>query len=229
MDPLSRLPQECLECILEVIVNGNNKQSLASLAALLRVNRYIATVTVPFIYRNPFRDLATADVSSSYQRNIVCALLSDIPVGNIPKIVALEFNIISETNREQLDPLSPPSPPPRPLNYLGHLHNLDFIMYRFAESIMRKHSSVSAEEMAFIQGEEFWNSCPIDRMHPTALQRYSSRWELAWYFHQMAMYRETVWTLAAPILDHLRSLTAPLSDIHRYIQVIDRLGRLETL
>ncbi|KAG0258056.1 hypothetical protein BGZ95_005067, partial [Linnemannia exigua] len=95
--------------------------------------------------------------------------------------------------------------------------------------MMRTRFRVSAEEMAFVQGKDFWNSCPTDRMHPTALQNCNSRWELAWYFHQMAMYRETVWTLAAPILDQLESLTAPLSDIHRYIQVIARLGRLETL
>ncbi|KAK3845576.1 MAG: hypothetical protein J3R72DRAFT_436103, partial [Linnemannia gamsii] len=230
MDPLSRLPQECLDCILEFIVDGNNKQSLATLAALLRVNRYIATVTVPFLYRNPFHGLASAVTCWSYQRNVVCALLSDISIDNISKVVALEFNIISDTNTEQLDFLpSPPPPPPRPLNYLCHLHHLDFTLYRFTQTMMRKRLSVSAEEMAFIEGKKFWDSGPIDRMHLATLQKESNQCELALYFHQMAMYRETVWTLATPILDQLQSLTTPLSDIHRYTQVIDRLGRLETM
>ncbi|KAG0265519.1 hypothetical protein BGZ95_003298 [Linnemannia exigua] len=227
MDPLSRLPPECLECILEFIANGNNKQSLASLTALLRVNRYIATVSVAFLYRSPFSGLASAVSTSSYQRNIVCTLLSDISVGNMSKAVALEFNIISITNTEKRDPLPPL--PPRPLNYLCHLRHLDFTMYMFATIMMKVRSRVSRDELAFIQGEEFWKSCPIDRVHPTLLQKCKSRWELAWYFHQMAIYRETVWTLASPILDQLESLTAPLSDIHRYTQVIDHLGRLETL
>ncbi|KAK3815818.1 MAG: hypothetical protein J3R72DRAFT_529707 [Linnemannia gamsii] len=74
----------------------------------------------PFIYRNPFSGLASAVTMWSNQRSIICALPSDISVGNMSRVAALEINIIS--NPEQLDPL----PPPRPLNYLGHLHHLDF-------------------------------------------------------------------------------------------------------
>ncbi|KAK3826442.1 MAG: hypothetical protein J3R72DRAFT_496727 [Linnemannia gamsii] len=38
---------------------------------------------------------------------------------------------------------------------------------------------------------------------------------------------EAIWSLATTILGLLESLTFPLSDVHRYIQIVDQLGRLE--
>ncbi|KAG0378130.1 hypothetical protein BGX24_004679 [Mortierella sp. AD032] len=52
MDPLSQLPLECLQHIFQVL---DDNDDVASLAALLSINKYIASVALPYLYRDPFR------------------------------------------------------------------------------------------------------------------------------------------------------------------------------
>lgn len=52
MDPLSSLPPECFERILVALVNDH---SCATLAALLQTNRYFVTLTLPYLYNDPYR------------------------------------------------------------------------------------------------------------------------------------------------------------------------------
>ncbi|KAG0210520.1 hypothetical protein BGX33_004837 [Mortierella sp. NVP41] len=53
MDPLSKLPVECLHLILKSLAD---EDLAGSLATLLQTNKHIATVTLPFLYADPFQD-----------------------------------------------------------------------------------------------------------------------------------------------------------------------------
>ncbi|KAG0210524.1 hypothetical protein BGX33_004841 [Mortierella sp. NVP41] len=96
----------------------------------------------------------------------------------------------------------------------------------FTDQIMRKLSDLTEKELAFIEGEEFVRMCPVGRMHPACLRYFVNETYVLQCFYKIILYRETIWTLAAPVLDQLESLTIPLSDTHRYHGVIDSLGRL---
>ncbi|KAG0276385.1 hypothetical protein BGZ95_007610 [Linnemannia exigua] len=51
MDPLSQLPIECLHIIINNLVQAENSTALAR---LLRTNKYLSSVTLPFLYSDPF-------------------------------------------------------------------------------------------------------------------------------------------------------------------------------
>ncbi|KAF9151433.1 hypothetical protein BG015_006694 [Linnemannia schmuckeri] len=53
MDPLSQLPQECLQLVFRVFAQENDT---ATLAALLRTTKHIASLALPFLYRDPFKE-----------------------------------------------------------------------------------------------------------------------------------------------------------------------------
>ncbi|KAF9127629.1 hypothetical protein BGW39_005754 [Mortierella sp. 14UC] len=53
--------------------------------------------------------------------------------------------------------------------------------------------------------------------------------QLLQMFYNAFLYRESCWSLASPILEQLRSLTIPVSDLGRYSSSLSRLGTLERL
>jgi hypothetical protein len=87
----------------------------------------------------------------------------------------------------------------------------------------------TVEDQAYLQGEEYAHLRQSICVLPTFVNSYRSEDEYLRHLHNTIVYRELVWSLASPILDRLESLTIPLSDIDRYLEVIDRLGRLERI
>ncbi|KAG9069591.1 hypothetical protein KI688_010495 [Linnemannia hyalina] len=257
-DSLSQLPLECLQRILEIITSRHRRETLTSLNALLRVNRYIAQVTLPFIYHSPF---LSEHVYTYFKerglRELVRTLLGNVLLcgGEVSKDLIGEFKLdssLSSPSAADTDTDAKSSyPKVRPLNYLGHLRCLDFPMGRFTNSILQERDELSEDEVAYIEGGEFWSQCPVGNNSMTPDTNSSSmeldddnnsmdsndlkerldrrRKELAWYFWEVGLYRDTLWTLSTPVLDQLEGLSFPLSDIYRWTGVVGRLGRLETL
>ncbi|KAF9130236.1 hypothetical protein BGX30_013593 [Mortierella sp. GBA39] len=257
-DPLSQLPLECLQRIFEFITNRRRREALTSLNALLRVNRYIAQVTLPYIYRDPF---LSEHVPTYFRqrglRELVRTLLGNALLcgGEVSKDLAGEFKLDSSLSSPSAadtdNDVKSSYPKARPLNYLGHLRCLDFPMDMFTNSILRKRDQLSEDEVAYLEGDEFWSQCLVgnnsmtpgtdsssmnpdddnNSMNPSDLKERLNRRrkELAWYFWEAGLYRDTLWTLSAPVLDQLEELSFPLSDIYRWTGVVGRLGRLETL
>ncbi|KAH7038638.1 hypothetical protein BKA57DRAFT_441960 [Linnemannia elongata] len=243
-DLLSQLPLECIQKILEIITNRARREALTSLNALLHTNRYIAKVTLPFVYHNPFLDEYRCNFYSKQgPRKLIRNLLGDVLLcgGEVPKNLIDEFQLDSShyinTDVKGIHPIT------KPLNYLGYLRYLNIPMLRFKDSILRGEYQLSKDEVGYVEGDEFWSQCPVsndsmvldttnnnnmdsDELEERLDQR---KKELAWYFWRMGLYRDTLWALATPVLDHLEGLSFPLSDISRWIGVVGRLGRLETL
>ncbi|KAG0261419.1 hypothetical protein BGZ95_004233, partial [Linnemannia exigua] len=224
MDPLSQLPVECLERILLYVIAKHDYKSITALASLLRVNRHISAVAIPFLYQHPFLpfNYGNAFGSRVYQRwhALVLTLLSNIPHGDLHPALAAELGF--DTTRTNCSPTR--------FNYLGHVRHLDLIQYVFFEYDTKGHQKrlkdYSEDKLKYIHGEEVYEMCREVRMDAccTIFTEFSD-----WRFHYYSnvLYREAIWALATPILGQLESLTFPLSDIRRYIQIVDRLGRLK--
>ncbi|KAF9148404.1 hypothetical protein BG015_009866 [Linnemannia schmuckeri] len=204
-----------------IIADRHSSEALTSLKVLLRINQYIAQVTLPFIYRNPFCDeRAYILFGKQGHRGMARTLLGNVlgDVTGLSEDVILEFKLDlspspSATNIDAMNASGLPRL--RPLNYLGHLHCRNIHMRIFTGTSLESKTNFR------------WSRCLFNnRMDPDDVEE---KKELAWYFWEAALYRNTLWALATPVLDQLEALESPLSDIFRWTRVVDRLARLETL
>ncbi|KAF9330922.1 hypothetical protein BGZ91_012319, partial [Linnemannia elongata] len=226
----------------------DRREARTSLIALLRVNRFIAKATLPFIYHNPFlSEHPYTTYKEQGLRKLVRTLLGDVLHcgGEVPKNLIAEFQLDSsrytDTDVKSIRTIT------RPLNYLGHLRYLDLNIHRFTTSILRERDQLLEDEVDYVEGEKFWSQCPIsnnsmvldtnntnntnNNMESDDLKERMDqrRKELAWHFWGVGLYRDMLWTLAMPLLDQLEGLSFPLSDISRWTGVVAWLERLESL
>lgn len=112
---------------------------------------------------------------------------------------------------------------PTQFDYLSHVRHINHP--RYGERQYRFWTDgkfLSTEESAYI--EEHSNDvvlqCQLDDVTVAPdFSRFMQEKELAYYLHEINLFRKTTWALANPILDQLESLTVPLSDVHRYREV----------
>ncbi|KAH7038617.1 hypothetical protein BKA57DRAFT_473713 [Linnemannia elongata] len=235
MDPLSRLPVECLEQILQCISSQSAFQARPALVALCQVNRHISRVTIRFLYNDPFR-LADAGAfrgkAPRLSRALIRTLVIRLPTTQLHPALLLGLNIspYAATNSNNNNSTTCPdsiSATARCVDYHGLIRHLNidlstFLIYSGTETLKPNY----AVEQAYIHGQTFLEMYLKDRKDATCVK--NSHSTLLQYYPNV-LYREATWTLAAPILDQLESLTILLSDLDRYRQVVDRLGRLEHL
>ncbi|KAK3808105.1 MAG: LOW QUALITY PROTEIN: hypothetical protein JOS17DRAFT_766172 [Linnemannia elongata] len=200
MDPLSRLPLECLQAILQAIADKKNRFYLVHLVTLLRVNRYIAYATLPFLYREPIKALYYVSGKGIRTRTLLRTLLATTPVADLHPALLLEFEL-DTTSSSEVDSLG--------LDYIHNIYHLDITSYQFHECMLMTTSKSRIKETDYTLER-------LDIMPPAFSKDLPN-----------SRQRELVWTLATPILEQLESLSIPLSDIARYRLAIDRLPRLE--
>ncbi|KAF9129049.1 hypothetical protein BGW39_004526 [Mortierella sp. 14UC] len=209
MDPLSRLPLECLQRILHTIAVDRTGACFAVLTKLARVNRYIYMVTLPFLYRNPFifYPYKTGERAWTLYRT----LLASVPRTNLHPALLLEFKLDESTAAR-------PNPP-----LLDHLRHLLIEPNAFRECILQGHGAV-------LVGEKMSDLLELlQRLPSPYVQFVQSKEDLLRLCHSAVVFRELNWSLASPILEQLETLSIPVSDIHRYFNIIDRLSRLEQI
>ncbi|KAG9069604.1 hypothetical protein KI688_010508 [Linnemannia hyalina] len=236
MDPFSRLPVECLEQILRCISSLSAFQARPTLAALCRVNRHISRVTIPFLYKDPFRladDRVYKVKAPRLSRALIRSLVIRLPTTHVHPALLLGLHIppyFTTTNNNNSIKTSPDSmsPTSRSIDYHGLIRHLNiypstFLVYNSAGTPKPNY----AVEKAYIHGQTFLDMYLKDRKDATCVK--TSQSSLLLQYYPNVLHREATWTLAAPILDQLESLTILLSDLDRYCQVVDRLGRLEHL
>ncbi|KAK3842420.1 MAG: hypothetical protein J3R72DRAFT_443003 [Linnemannia gamsii] len=111
------------------------------------------------------------------------------------------------------------------LGHLSHVRHFNLQPFAFVEYENYKRKKRSAAEQEYIQQPEFSNVFLMGRRE--TICHWRARSDVLVEFYTAILHREATWSLAGPILEQLESLTLPLSDIRRYLQVIDRLGRLK--
>ncbi|KAF9149556.1 hypothetical protein BG015_008659 [Linnemannia schmuckeri] len=116
MDLLSLLPVECLGRILHIL---DKEDCLSELARLLTMDKYIASVTLPILYNDPYQSAFHQDQQGknsygtkpgSYGK-LTRTLLSRLSVGIIPKFLVLalipDATDYSSTTTAQSNPFAP--------------------------------------------------------------------------------------------------------------------------
>ncbi|KAF9545499.1 hypothetical protein EC957_010915 [Mortierella hygrophila] len=219
MDPLSQLPLECLHMVISILKEQGDTSTLAS---LIRTNKHIASSTLPFLYSDPYQ-WAPFVIRSDFNPRLVntahkltCLLLHQIPVGCISPMLTFAF-----------PDLMPQTWPPSTFDYLRHIRHLRLGSWAIAHHTTDKQR-LSNSKPDILEDQDFQRQWQLDHaligcesMAMEEVLRNSRYWVLA--------FQEANWALASPILEQLRSLTIPVSDIQRYHGVVSRLRRLESV
>ncbi|KAF8933755.1 hypothetical protein BGZ47_010717 [Haplosporangium gracile] len=202
--------------------------------------RYIAAVTLPFIYRDPFNGHGATPIVKSLltqtllaSRTYCSGISSDI---NDSTASTTMHPFLTMRLRQFLpSPLFASSASNTQFDYLRHVRRINQTKCGRREYGFWTSNSLSSEESAYIEEhqDEVELQCQLDDVTVTPdfanVWPYENKKGLFYHLHGVSLLRETTWALAYPILDQLESLTIPLSNVHRYRAVVDRLGRLEEL
>ncbi|KAF9142771.1 hypothetical protein BGX30_002228 [Mortierella sp. GBA39] len=268
MDNLSRLPVECLQLILDFIFpsydynynynhdQGHKPNSIRTLLSLCLVNRHVALVALPYLYRDPFQLLYMTPHSRESrprplrERNLLRTLLtnsrSNPTLAYIHPAVAsvLDIDITTPTSKRKIRRQQRSNPIMQQhsnnnnsfrFDYLAHVRNLTpprnnyrtwdrhdrLLLFNYVEQ-----PNFSKETMKYINSPDYLASCPPFRANP-GCSRHNDPDMMLLYLYPIVVYRELIWSLSAPILEELESLTLPLSDVQRYHNVRHRLRNLK--
>ncbi|KAG0200848.1 hypothetical protein BGX33_010742 [Mortierella sp. NVP41] len=191
MDPLSKLPLECLQLILRILDKEYNHSSLA---ALLSANKYIASVTLPYLYRRPepqnyffsfklVRTLATCHLSNNHSQLLCLAFGFDTTTKTTttPACVTSFFNYLTQ---------------------IRHLH-MEYPAFNL-ESIWSEVDPPPVAISEYLQGQEFERLCQQDGLSPSFVKYIAA--EKEYYLHQyvqLILYRDIVWSVVSSNLGQL--------------------------
>ncbi|KAF9545486.1 hypothetical protein EC957_010902 [Mortierella hygrophila] len=268
MDNLSRLPVECLQLILDFIFpsydydydydhdQGHEPNSIRTLLSLCLVNRHMALVTLPYLYRDPFQLLYMTPHSeegrprSLRERNLLRTLLtnsrSNPSLACIHPAVAseLDIDITTPTSKRKIRRQQRSNPIMQQhsnknnafrFDYLAHVRNLtpprnNYRKWDRHDRLLLfnylEQPNFSKVAMKYIHSPAYLAFCPPFRADPDC-NRHSDPDMMLLYLYPIVVYRELIWSLSVPILEQLESLTLPLSDVQRYHNVLHRLRNLK--
>ncbi|KAF9156093.1 hypothetical protein BG015_007270 [Linnemannia schmuckeri] len=197
---MDSLSRTPIECLQLILTILQQEGATSTLAALTCTNKRIASVTIPILYNDPY--LLSGHFSS------------------FPKILSSAYELHLP---EKLTSSSSSQ------DYLSHVRHL--ILTRQHQGLFYMEVLDPPELLTYVQSDTELDYM-MQVLHPLPagyLESLITRNVCYRRFHrQNILLRETVWTLADPILEQLQSLTIPLSLIGRYLIVVARLESLKT-
>ncbi|KAF9147347.1 hypothetical protein BG015_011036, partial [Linnemannia schmuckeri] len=222
MTLLLQLPPECLQHIIQYLDPKDT-------AVLLRVNKVVASLALPYLYNNPFHHsfhtLFFFTDNSSYSISHLIRLLliisGQLSSPHLHKAVSVAYGLESDSD------LIPPAHSPSPLNYMVHLRYLDLGRWSEAIPLFAYFSSPPDHILDYLNTPEFHSIAGLDRLLPSYIRRNLPDQYGVQAAFRVVLFRELSWTLAYPLFKQLQSLTIPVSDIKRYLEIIDQLCNLE--
>ncbi|KAG0319263.1 hypothetical protein BGZ97_002497 [Linnemannia gamsii] len=224
MNPLSRLPLECLQHILHLIVSSapEDPESAFTLLSLCTVNRHIAMVTFPVLYRDPFQLLYTIPDSREKPRPLRERSLLRTLLTKIQQPIATESDIDTSPSCSSEGQLNNNF---FQIDYLSLVRNLTPPRTNYRKFDF-KRGFFSKQRMWNIYFSEYMSICPPFLNNADYdIPKDPQEWILC--LCPIVIYRELIWTLQNPILEQLESLTIPMSDVRRYQDVVHRLENLK--
>ncbi|KAG0276726.1 hypothetical protein BGZ95_007141 [Linnemannia exigua] len=232
MDPLSKLPVECLQHILQILDNDN---SLFALSGLLTMNKYIASVTVPFLYRHPYRDAFHQEGPGKRNRwrsttpgMLTRMLLGSRSVASLPKSLALAFTscsaITSTTSTTTTTTMTNLT-----FDYIGYIRRLDMRAYASLATIRSwTPQNLSSCQLTYIHSDEFDQLYQLNPFAPMYASHLSTRDHILRRYYEVMLQQDTLWSLAEPIFEQLEFFVIPhILSIKRFQQVVGRFKSLE--
>lgn len=248
MDPLSSLPPECLHHIFDTLSLEN---SASTFAALIQTSRYLATVALPYLYRDPYRFFSDGRHHSRLKEKTLTAdflitriptrtLLNSLPPSFVhskilslafqpidPSVLGYEGSCTTTSACETTDTSELPL-----MDYLAQIRHLHQKPWTIGSDQFMRWTGNRPGVSKFILTREFHDLCNQANLLPILEQDLASVIYGPIYrqhCYQGLFFCEVNWALASSILERLQSLTIPFVDIGRYLEPssVSRLGRLE--
>ncbi|KAG0209503.1 hypothetical protein BGX28_010276 [Mortierella sp. GBA30] len=234
------LPLECLQLILQHLEGED-----ATLAKLLRVNRYVCYATLPYLYTEPFQDYLYQVFRRSF--SLACTLLRQAPperTSELLRIMILEWKesqekkaVVSHNDEASniLDALSIADsehnskayvPVIDYLSYIRRLsyHNLQLIQdTSFLDDKCPGHSASCIKELDL---EEEYRSEIESLVERGLIGPYQYGSVVRQIMHRKLL-RDMLFAFCQP--ESIQSFTIPLSDIRRYLGIVERFKSLSSV
>ncbi|OAQ32622.1 hypothetical protein K457DRAFT_16186 [Linnemannia elongata AG-77] len=251
MDPLSSLPVECLRHIIHFIsldtYCSNNKRTLH---ALIRTNKHLALNTLPYLYSHPFKytthtrtypaGIGIEPSSVRLTRMLLLQLLSTTKDGayfsHLSTAVRLAYRLgdgtqevlstTTATTNSNTTTTTTSNMTTFSLDYMVHLRHLDIEWAAEGDYHITPKIKPTTDLIAFMGGDEYKHMMAFDQLLEAWAYGNGVCSVRLWCLWPI-LRREVTWAIAGPILEKLRSLVIPISDIERYRGVIGRLLNLE--
>ncbi|KAF9148698.1 hypothetical protein BG015_009552 [Linnemannia schmuckeri] len=219
----SPLPLECLRIVLANLAHNNDAQSLAT---LLRVNRFFAEATLPFLYADPFQDNFHSFNGRPPKRgrrvHLARILLRQAPPEKVTGLLKAFYfakqDFDTEDNDNASSLLESESEPYVPaLHYLPHIKTLLPMTFPTRDLRSRdSHYYTSDRLTSFLHTsglEEQYRSFALRGNHYTAHHTYLFGEAL-----RRDVERHLTWALCVP--ETIQNLTISVTDCKRYLEHI---------
>ncbi|KAG0328420.1 hypothetical protein BG000_000501 [Podila horticola] len=226
------LPLECLRLIINRFAI---KHDLNTLATLLRVNKYVCLATLPYLYSNPFRFFIPAEIrdvhismENEYPRlhSIIRNLLASVLDDECPGIVKAMYDVEqTPTQHWPIDYLS----------YLKHSQSQTGKSYSLLVNLST-HDPLTPRLKQYLDDHDLVSE--YDTRAPTVYKNYDSHRDdpsgrkvsLNTIGHlSIDIHRELSWTLCSRVLEHIKSIVIPLSDVDRYLDMAHQMTSLQSV
>ncbi|KAG0054433.1 hypothetical protein BGZ83_011227 [Gryganskiella cystojenkinii] len=218
--PFGTLPVECLQLIISFLADQND------LFSLLITNRRLCAVTLPFLYTTPFQwFMAPQDEYRPCLHRLISVLLQSTAIKQqdlTPKLQAAFITsdsspVVPSNNTNSSNQPSISSG----IEYLACLHHLDLLKVPFEDAY--EYFGDAVKDMM-----EEYNLVEIYQSREVKLEHnpYQQHYIVPRRYLTLELRAELIWALAHPVLDQIRTLSIPISDIQHYV---DSVGQLKSL
>ncbi|KAF9174157.1 hypothetical protein BGX21_000514 [Mortierella sp. AD011] len=226
--PIEELPLECLQVIITHLLCDNDTHSLST---LLRVSKHFCAATLPILYSNPFRRELHRTTSKSNETSTSVAKLVNLllrcaegdVVTDLLKGLYIQNLEYDQTVTHDIG-IDPPSSGINYLRFLQHFYSAEpdlsrsFLFYN--HYIYDKVASTDFLDRLGLKSKYFAQELEIEhnpyRPQDVYLQQYLS----------VDLRVQLTWAICSSVLENIRSLVIPLSDICRYNAVVHRFKNL---
>ncbi|KAF9911486.1 hypothetical protein EC991_003288 [Linnemannia zychae] len=224
----NRLPVECLQLILDQL---SEDKDIFSLNAVLRVNKHLCQITLPYLYENPF-SLAASKFEEEYDRisratinKLLVPLIRTLLASAYPDHVTELLRITYwDTIEQETDSFNNKSG----INYLSYLRHVYPTAVNHALFNNWKSLKENTRLVNYVKDHDLERKF---RAQELSLENNPYENPLAFITRYLAVPSrvQLTWALCFPILEQIQSLTIPLSDLERFQQEIHRLQSLQRI
>ncbi|KAF9136045.1 hypothetical protein BGW39_008008 [Mortierella sp. 14UC] len=224
----NRLPVECLQLILDQLAEDKD---IFSMNALLRVNKHLCQITLPYLYEDPF-NLAASRFDEEHDR-ISRATINKLLVplvrtllasANPDHVTELLRNTYWENTEQEADSFNNKSG----ISYLRYLRHFYPTSVNHALFHNWKSLKENTRLVKYVQDHDLEKQY---RAQELSIESNPFEDSLAFVARYLAvpMRVQLTWALCFPFFEQIQSLTIPLSDLRRFHQEIHRLQSLQRI
>ena len=224
----NRLPVECLQLILDQLVEDKD---IHSLNALLRVNKHLCDITLPYLYEDPFT-LAASKFDDDYDsisyntiNKLLTPLIRTLLASADPLFLTdLLRNAYWDSVEDEAAFLKQKSG----INYIHYLRHFYPTSVNHALFHNWKAFKRNTRLVNYVQDQDLEKQFRAQELSIENNPYEDSATFIVRYLAIM-LRAQLTWAICSPIFEQIQSLTVPLSDLQRYRGEMHRLRSLQRI